>query len=239
MKCNKCNNEYPSQDYFKVNGLCNSCYEQMSEEEKIKLHADMQLFEINRKRRLIQDSRIGFGRRFGAYLLDIIIIGFINMIILGVTGLFSDMQNLFSQGSFSDPNFWVNFGTSIDAVMSEHLITMIFLSFIGLFYMSLEIILGASVGKLILGIQIANEDGKIADKSTLAYRFAVKNASSILSLFAYIPVLGWIISMLSSIAGIVIFIGYFFIFTESKMCLHDRIAKTAVFRKRDLEAFNQ
>lgn len=239
MKCNKCNNEYPSQDYFKVNGLCNSCYEQMSEEEKIKLHADMQLFEINRKRRLVVDSRIGFGRRFGAFFLDSIILGIINMIILGATGLISDLQNLFSHGSFSDPNFWASFGVSMDAVMNEHLFTMIFVSFIGLFYMSLEIILGASVGKLILGIQIANEDGKVADKGTLAYRFAVKNASSIFSLLSYIPILGLIFGLLSSIAGVVIFIGYFFIFTESKMCLHDRIAKTAVYHKRDLEAFNQ
>lgn len=238
MKCNKCQNEYPSQDYFKVNGLCNSCYEQMSEDEKIQLEIDRRQFEERRRERMVLDYRVGFGKRFGAFLLDSIVIGFINMIILGATGLFSEMQSLFASANTSDPQFWANFAVQTEAIMNEYLFTFIFVSFIGLFYMSLEIILGASVGKLILGLQITKENGVIADKGVLATRYVVKNVSSILGLLAYIPVLGFVFSALSSITGFIIFIGFFFIFGESKMCLHDKLAKTAVFRKKDLELFN-
>ncbi len=38
MKCGKCGKEYPSLYYFKTNGICIDCYEQMPPEEQAAAH---------------------------------------------------------------------------------------------------------------------------------------------------------------------------------------------------------
>ena len=177
------------------------------------------------------EHRIGFGPRLGAYLLDILIIVGIGIVLAIFAGdlferfvdysaisdeQFEQLQNIY--GDFADV-FFV-FSASI-----------VFTSF---FYNLLEGFTGYTLGKLIVGLKVGNQDGTPAETTKLMTRFAIKNISGILSLIALIISIH-MFETLSSIFGFVIFIGCFLVFGEKKLALHDMIAKTAVFNKKDLE----
>ena len=44
------------------------------------------------------------------------------------------------------------------------------------------------------------------------------------------------IAVLLALVGLLIFVGCFFALTEAKQAIHDKLVKTAVFRKSDLPA---
>ena len=70
MKCEKCENEYPSPYYFATPTICKSCFENMSSEEQ----AEYQTQLIEREFYDEFEVRVGFGRRFGAAILDLLIL---------------------------------------------------------------------------------------------------------------------------------------------------------------------
>jgi uncharacterized RDD family membrane protein YckC len=98
----------------------------------------------------------------------------------------------------------------------------------------MEGFLGYTLGKLILNIQIGNQDGTPTNQSKLMARFALKNISTLIGLIS-LAVMVSAIETIGSVLGFIVLIGCFFAIGDKKLALHDIIAKTAVFRKSELE----
>ncbi len=170
----------------------------------------------------ILESRIGFGSRLSALIIDGIISS-IGGIVLGV--FFGKMLvNIFSSGR----------GLNSEVAQAAGVIGTILgvvygLAIFGLLYGLIEAITGASPGKRLIKVIIRNVDGAKASIVALFLRFAIKNVASILSLIGGFLGLSFL-SAVSGFAGIVVFIGCFFALSSRKQALHDMIVKTAVYR---------
>ena len=152
-------------------------------------------------------ERIGFGPRFGAALIDIVCI----IIVSVVVGFFGISFAAVSQGGGS----WFA-GVLVAAIM--------------LGYWSLEIFKAQSPGKMALGLIIKNQDGSDASQDVLIKRFAIKQIAGIINAIGAITTMTFL-SSIGGIAGLVIFVGCFMVFRESKQALHDQLAETAVFKQ--------
>ena len=176
------------------------------------------------------ENRIGFGRRLGAYVIDLLIVIGLAYIVASISGTFFERFVDFSK--FTDaqlevfdgkPNLWM-FSVVVP-------ITAVLMGFI---YNLIEGFTGNTPAKYLLGIKIGNQDGTKASQGKLMGRFAIKNISSIIGLIA-IALMASTLNTIGSVLGFVIFIGCFFVLGESKLALHDMIAKTAVYWRKDLE----
>ena len=174
------------------------------------------------------ENRIGFGKRLGAAIIDGILITILTMllgtVVMGIFGLGAGVA-----------------GQSGDAEAAAGLIMgMVGSLTIGLpvfatLYMLIEGVVGASPGKMILGIKIGNADGTPASVGTYLLRWVIKNISFVLGLIAAIASIG-IIGTIGNILGLVILIGCFFVLASKRQAFHDMAAKTAIFNRADLAA---
>jgi len=178
-------------------------------------------------------ERIGFGRRLGAYLLDVVVAlvggGVIGMFAgAGLTALFFASEEL--DGAMEGAE---EVGGAFVAMMGGMLGTFAGMMLIFLLIMLLEAFTGQTVGKMILGIKNGDEDGAAAGSGKLITRAAVKYIGTILALVAGLTGIA-IIGTIGQLLGFAVLIGFFFILGEKKQGFHDMIAKTAVFNKSDL-----
>lgn len=177
------------------------------------------------------EKRIGFGRRLGAYLIDFLFVAGIGFIL---TNFFSGyFENFVDWSKITDEQVAqaeAIYGNFADIMLTIG-VGILIASFL---YNIVEAFTGYTIGKLMLGIQIGNQDGTPAQLNTLMVRFAIKNISTIVGLFGTVTLVS-IISNIGSGLGIIIFIGCFFVLGEKKMALHDLIAKTAVYNKKEIE----
>lgn len=149
-------------------------------------------------------ERVGIGKRFLAGLIDVIVFIVVGTIIGIVTG--GGMMEMQTSGGFGA--------------------ILMFLIFLG--YSSLEIFKAATPGKMAMKIQIRNADGSAADQGTLIKRWVFKQAGTILNVLFAITAIG-LISTLASLAGLIVFIGCFFVLGQARQAFHDMFAKTAVY----------
>lgn len=178
------------------------------------------------------DTRIGFGRRLGAYLIDVLIIMGLAFILSNLFASFLD--NFVDYSKISDQQLAQMqsvYGNFTDIMLTIS-VSIIFISFI---YNLLEGITGYTLGKLLLKIQIGNQDGTKASQGKLMTRFAIKNISSIIGLIGLATMISSV-STVGQILGFIILIGCFFVLGESKLALHDVIARTAVYPQNVLNA---
>lgn len=177
------------------------------------------------------ETRIGFGRRLGAYVIDIIFIVGIAYILFSLFGDFFERFVDFSEINDAQLDQFDSMPGTLGAFFLTLGVSVTLASFA---YNLVEGFLGYTVGKLMLGIQIGNQDGTSAKMEILMARYAIKNISTLVGLVG-LAVMISVVSTISSVLGIVILIGCFFALGEKKLALHDMIAKTAVFRKSELE----
>jgi uncharacterized RDD family membrane protein YckC len=103
-----------------------------------------------------------------------------------------------------------------------------------LVYTVIEAFTGWTLGKLILGIQVGNQDGTRASSGQLLTRWALKNIGFLSTLVAILTG-AEIIRILGSLAAAGIVVGCFFVLATSKQGFHDMIAKTAVYPRKQLQ----
>ena len=178
-------------------------------------------------------ERIGFGRRLGAYLLDVVVAGIGGFVIgmfagAGLTALFfaSEMNEGMEEAEA--------LGGGVVAFLGGMLGTFAGMMLIFLVIMLLEAFTGQTIGKMMLGIKNGDEDGAPAGSGKLITRAAVKYIGTILALVAGLTGIA-MVGAVGKLLGFAVFIGFFFILGEKKQGFHDMIAKTAVFNKSDLD----
>ena len=176
--------------------------------------------------------RVGFGRRLAASLLDFLILGIVIVIVFQANGFFSSYIN-FVQSIAENPSNRELMQELQKQFMSDNMTNFYFANLLSIVYSSLEILIGASLGKLILGIQIAKADRNKGNYTTLAYRFALKNLAMLFSVL-WLATSSGVFNTLNVISSILLIVGFFFVLGQKRQAFHDMIAKTAVFRKTDV-----
>ncbi len=166
------------------------------------------------------EERIGFGKRAGAVLIDILVVGvgggILGVLLGGVLGS--------AIGGASGQENGVLAGGAIGAVVGSAIIITV----LGLLYGLIEAFTGASPGKMILGIKIGTDQGQIAPVGVLFARYGLKNISIIGRVFSVVTGIVFL-GPIFQLCGIAIFLGCFMALAESKQALHDRIVGTAVY----------
>lgn len=222
MKCEKCNNDYPSSYYFATPTVCNECFSKMPPEEQQQYQEQLvNLGYVNE-----YDFRIGFGRRLGASLLDVLIVSAIVLILMMINGSLQEMMTIFSMGITNPEN-----ASRFEEVVQNSIALPSF--FISLIYYLMEVFFAATPGKMAFSIKIANDDRSEAEYGPLFTRFIVKHgnmAFTLVSFFALEAIMG----ALNSIYSLVILIGFFFVLGQRRQAFHDMAAKTAVFFKDEI-----
>ena len=158
------------------------------------------------------ESRVGFGPRLGARLIDAVIL----IIIITVASLVGIGGGLASASTGGEAGIYAALAAAAAAV------------FFIIAYSLIEAFTGASPGKMMLGLKVANEDGTEGTIGLYLARWAVYNAGALLGV---IPVIG----LLGPFVNLVIFGGCFAVLGEKRQGLHDMICKTAVFKKSDIK----
>jgi RDD family. len=174
------------------------------------------------------EKRIGFGPRLGAFLIDFVIGGILASILSVVLGgVFASMGAGMGAATNAD------YGAVVGGTVGFFAGLMAGVAIAFPLYFLMEAFLGYTLGKLILGIQIAKEDGTKGTTKDFFIRYAVKNSATLLQLLALILSLHFL-GTLGSLAALAVFIGCFFTLGDKRQAFHDMIAKTAVFKKEDI-----
>lgn len=172
------------------------------------------------------ENRIGFGLRLGAFLIDLVLIAVITFILTTVLGIGGMAAGAAAGGSD-------DFGALAGATtgfLAGIMAAMLMASIISAVWFLLEGLVGFTIGKLIVGIQIGNDDGTKAGTGKLLLRYAIKNISFLLGIIATLTSV-MAIRTLGNILGLVVFIGLFFVLGAKKQAFQDMIAKTAVYKR--------
>jgi uncharacterized RDD family membrane protein YckC len=178
------------------------------------------------------ENRIGFGMRLGAFLIDCVLVSIVAF--LGgstIGGLLGAGAGAAMSSGDADPTKGMAMGGIIGAVVG----TLIAMAVVSVIYNLLEGFTGWTLGKLLLGIQVGNQDGTRAGLGQLLGRYALKNCNFILTILAVLTGVG-LLRTLGSLGGLAIFIGCFFVLAGAKQAFHDMIAKTAVYKRSQLAA---
>lgn len=94
----------------------------------------------------------------------------------------------------------------------------------------LDVILAATLGKLILRLYIAKSDGTPADRWTLLLRWSTLQLPAV-SFLLYEITLAPGFNYLGGLSALLVFIGCFHAANDSKRAWHDQTSNTAVFRR--------
>jgi uncharacterized RDD family membrane protein YckC len=168
------------------------------------------------------DLRIGFGRRLGAAILDMIFTTIIMLIVFIATGIMEEFMRLSDSLTFTSQEDMQLFSEYLTNTVAP--ISLI----ISLIYYITEVLFAASPGKMVLGIKIASAGRKEALMEKLFIRYAVKHSNNILSALSLLALSG-LFDVLSTIAFLVILVGFFFTLSYKRQAFHDMAAGTAVY----------
>lgn len=165
-----------------------------------------------------EEFRVGFGRRLGASILDIIFVLILMMIAMQIFGLMDFIGSI----DWSNPE---EMGLKVEELTLKMLPLQLA---IGVIYYSMEIFFAGTLGKIILGIRIGNENREHADMKTLLIRFFTKNINIVFTLLVLLTSVQ-MFSTIGTVLSFVIFFGFFMVLSDKRQALHDKIAHSAVY----------
>jgi uncharacterized RDD family membrane protein YckC len=161
-------------------------------------------------------DRLGFFRRFPAFVLDMLI-----MIAL-----------VFPFGRLAI-RFLEALGVHMSSIDTNAAALGVFLYYfwtIAIFYLLIEVLAGASPGKIVMKLKVAGENGDRASWGRRLGRYAGKVCCLlIIPPFGMTEVKVVVYPFLA--AGTVFSLGTLLIFGSRKQTLYDRVSKTAVFKR--------
>jgi uncharacterized RDD family membrane protein YckC len=181
-------------------------------------------------------ERIGFGPRLVSSLLDTFIMLTIIPIIAGSLASTKAADFLIQKGMDvlkADDNALEMIEKTMGEYFNFYLILIALLTTFGIVYNLIEGFFGASPGKMIMGLKVANADGSKGDVNLFMKRWFIKNANAVLVIINLI-VAHALIENIASMIGLVIFFGCFAVLGNKKQALHDTLANTAVYKKKEI-----
>jgi uncharacterized RDD family membrane protein YckC len=180
------------------------------------------------------NERVGFLPRFWAHLIDflfVIVFGVAVGIVIG-----ADLAPVFFGDQIKQFEVFNSMPSDFDRIFPNFYDLMVKMleiaagtTLVGFILIILEGSTGQSIGKMALKIKNTNVDGTPASAQKLWIRALLKYGASLLSLLGSMSGL-FLISILSSIWSLIIFIGFFLVFMDNRQTIHDMIAKTVVSR---------
>ena len=171
------------------------------------------------------------GRRFGAILLDGVVIGIGGMILGFLLG--GTILGMIGMGAVADAGATPEEAAAAAAVggfIGSLLGTIIGPYIASFIMMILECCTGITPGKLILGMKVSNADGSDANLGSIVTRGLLKYQYTWLVIVGTFIGLDFLVTI-SGILSIVMFFGIFLIFGEGRQTLWDKMAKTSVAMK--------
>ncbi|HEY6059995.1 MAG TPA: RDD family protein [Gemmatimonadales bacterium] len=182
------------------------------------------------------EQRIGFGKRFGALILDCILVFVLSWLGAGTIGaMFGGTAASIAARSMAQADTTAVSMAVVGGIMGAVIGMVIAFVVIGTLYFLVEGFTGFTLGKLILGIRIANADGTAAGVPALLGRYLIKNCYYVLSLLGVVTGVG-ALGTLGTVGGLIIIVGCFFTLGTAKQAFHDMIMKTAVYPKAAIKA---
>ena len=166
--------------------------------------------------------RVGFGRRLGAYVIDFFITALLGFMVVYFTGAFQELLNI---------EDLMNNMTKLTLILED---STLISGLLILLYYTTEIVMGASPGKMALGIVIADSNRYEAEVGQLIKRYLLKHSNSILSIIALILSIS-IFDTLSNLILLIIIIGFLFTLSNKRQALHDSLTNTAVYFKENIK----
>ncbi|HEY6223598.1 MAG TPA: RDD family protein [Gemmatimonadales bacterium] len=180
------------------------------------------------------EQRIGFATRLGALLLDFVLCGVIAFVgggtIGGWLGAYTGAAAVAATSAAANAGQDAQAAAAIGGMLGGIFGFALAFALICAVYFLIEGFTGYTLGKLILGVRIANDDGTAAGVGKLLSRYLVKNSNSVLALLALFTGIH-VLSTLGGLAGLIIFVGCFFTLGVRRQAIHDMIARTAVYPK--------
>ena len=171
------------------------------------------------------------GRRFGAILLDGVVIIFGGMILGMLLG--GTILGMLGMGVVADAGATPEETAAAAAVggfIGGLLGTIIGPYIASFIIMILECCTGITPGKLMLGIKVSNADGSDANLGSIVTRGLLKYQYTWVVIVGSFTGLDFLVTI-SGILSIVMFFGIFLIFSEGRQTLWDKMAKTTVAMK--------
>ena len=181
-------------------------------------------------------GRIGFGPRLVSSLLDTVIMLTIIPVIawsLVSTKAADFMIQKGMDALKADDNALEMIEETMGEYFNFYLILIALITTFGIIYNLIEGFFGASPGKMIMGLQVANANGSRGDLNLFMKRWFIKNANAVLVIINLI-VANAVLESIASMIGLVIFFGCFAVLGDKKQALHDIIANTAVYKKKEI-----
>jgi uncharacterized RDD family membrane protein YckC len=175
-------------------------------------------------------GRIGFGRRAAASLIDGLLIVVLSVVVAPLLGGLLGASLLGgATGTGGGRDEAAAFGGFFGAVGGLLVGGVV----VGIVYYLSEGLIGLTVGKLLLGIQIGAVSGTPADREALFTRSTIKNGGLVLAILGAATGVH-VIGTLGRLAILIVGLGFLLTLGAARQALHDRAAKTAVFQRRDL-----
>ena len=171
------------------------------------------------------------GRRFGAFLLDGVVIGIGGMILGMLLG--GTILGMIGMGAGVDAGAAPEEAAAAAALggFIGGLLGTIIGPYIAIFIMMiLECFTGITPGKLMLGMKVSNADGSDANLGSIVIRGLLKYQYNWVVIVGIFTGLDFLVTI-SGILSLVMFFGIFLIFGEGRQTLWDKMAKTSVVMK--------
>ncbi|MFN8366608.1 MAG: RDD family protein [Candidatus Kapaibacterium sp.] len=182
----------------------------------------------------IEEKRVGFGKRFGAVIIDGIIVLLLSVIIgMALSSTIDPFVDELVTKQLEEMPSGTELPEFMNTFMHYSVMFGVVGSALGFVYSLMELLTGASVGKMILGIVVAQENGKRGNIAVWGVRWILKQGSGILSFIGTVLAMK-MLSNFSGLIGLVYLVGCFFVLGVKRQAFHDMIAKTAVFEKEDI-----
>jgi len=182
------------------------------------------------------EQRIGFGKRLGALVLDLVLVCIVSWAGAGtIGGLLGGAAAGVAASGMTAGDSTAAAAAMVGGFIGVIIAMVLAFAVIGTLYFLVEGFTGYTLGKLILGIRIANADGTAASVTTLLGRYLVKNCNFILSLLGFVTGIHVLLT-LGRLGGLIIFVGCFFTLGTARQAVHDMIMKTAVYPKGVIKA---
>jgi len=178
-------------------------------------------------------ARIGFGPRLAAFVIDSFIVALLSSLVM--SQLMGDVFQNFISGRLTEAllNGGLMTGSPPGDAAAQIQRVSTFIAYFSALYMMIEAFLGATPGKMLLGLKVGDDQGRAGDIWLYFPRYLLKNGSVLLDLvgrtigFAFIQSLGGLL-------GMVIFFGCFLVLGPRRQAVHDLLARTAVYRRDGL-----